>query len=162
MWRLADEMLLCNKKIILCSLMFWFIGNVIHSAPTLKAAADNSITWRICNGEMLKASCIWLYCCLHSVCSLWMTLNLDTKSQWQYVFFMYFMLSTMNHLSDAFVCFNIFCLSYSTAAAFQQGKIPPTPFPGGPPPGESVISDPFELKSKIFPNNTWCCILFFF
>uniref|UniRef100_A0A8D3CUL1 Small nuclear ribonucleoprotein polypeptide C n=1 Tax=Scophthalmus maximus TaxID=52904 RepID=A0A8D3CUL1_SCOMX len=23
-----------------------------------------------------------------------------------------------------------------TTAAFQQGKIPPTPFPGGPPPGE--------------------------
>ncbi|MEQ2174454.1 hypothetical protein GOODEAATRI_008145 [Goodea atripinnis] len=26
-----------------------------------------------------------------------------------------------------------------TTAAFQQGKIPPTPFPGGPPPGESIF-----------------------
>ncbi|XP_071398421.1 U1 small nuclear ribonucleoprotein C isoform X1 [Centroberyx affinis] len=26
-----------------------------------------------------------------------------------------------------------------TTAAFQQGKIPPTPFPGGPPPGEAVV-----------------------
>lgn len=25
---------------------------------------------------------------------------------------------------------------FLTAAAFQQGKIPPTPFPGGPPPGK--------------------------
>lgn len=28
---------------------------------------------------------------------------------------------------------------FSSAAAFQQGKIPPTPFPGGPPPGESTF-----------------------
>lgn len=28
---------------------------------------------------------------------------------------------------------------FSPAAAFQQGKIPPTPFPGGPPPGESIF-----------------------
>lgn len=35
------------------------------------------------------------------------------------------------------LCWVSFLFSPSTAAAFQQGKIPPTPFPGGPPPGES-------------------------
>ncbi|TRY89617.1 hypothetical protein DNTS_021511 [Danionella cerebrum] len=29
-----------------------------------------------------------------------------------------------------------------TTAAFQQGKIPPTPFPGGPPPGASLLPHP--------------------
>lgn len=28
----------------------------------------------------------------------------------------------------------MFAFACQTAAAFQQGKIPPTPFPGGPPP----------------------------
>lgn len=27
-----------------------------------------------------------------------------------------------------------------TAAAFQQGKITPSPFPGGPPPGQSTLT----------------------
>lgn len=35
------------------------------------------------------------------------------------------------------LCRLSFLFSLPTAAAFQQGKIPPTPFPGGPPPGES-------------------------
>ncbi|XP_016413476.1 U1 small nuclear ribonucleoprotein C-like [Sinocyclocheilus rhinocerous] len=29
-----------------------------------------------------------------------------------------------------------------TTAAFQQGKIPPTPFPGAPPPGGSLLPHP--------------------
>lgn len=41
-----------------------------------------------------------------------------------------------------FLCVCVFLiLSFlPTAAAFQQGKIPPTPFPGGPPPGESIFT----------------------
>lgn len=43
-------------------------------------------------------------------------------------------------------CFSLSVSFLPTAAAFQQGKIPPTPFPGGPPPGESTL---FQLCSNL-------------
>lgn len=41
----------------------------------------------------------------------------------------------------------MFLSSFPTAAAFQQGKIPPTPFPGGPPPGESISAELTVLQT---------------
>ena len=39
-------------------------------------------------------------------------------------------------------CVNKILLFSFSAAAFQQGKIPPTPFPGAPPPGGSLLPHP--------------------